>query len=114
MKLTEPDIKIKVTRENLKTLNFYLSEILVNSNIYLEEITKDKEFKKIMLYNLQSAYEKITKIQFKNYFSQTNYKALLKFTNGERLTLVKLVIYYPLPLDINFIEYELKNKLITT
>jgi len=111
MKLTEPNTKIKVNESNLKSFTSYLHEILINSNDYLNHLTADKFFKKILLHNLKTIYENACKIQFKN-FGLYHYKGVINLSDAERQSLVKLFTFYPLPLDINFIEYELTKKLL--
>lgn len=112
MKLTAPDIKIKVNKSNTKTLYDYLHELIINSDKYFETVTSEKLFKKIFLHHLKSTYEKVSKILFKHYHDAHDYKETLKITDAERHTLVVMFSFYPLPLDINFIDYELKQNLL--
>lgn len=115
MKLTEPNIKIKVNESNLKSLTSYLYEIILNSDKYLQPWEVPKIFKKIVLHNIKEIYQKACKIQFKNFALEiygSKYKGVLNITDAERHSLIVISSLYPLPLDINFIEYELKNQLL--
>ena len=112
MKLTEPDIKIKLNGSNAKSLYDYLHELIVNSDKYLQPVTNEKLFKKIFIHNLKTTFEKVSKILFKRFYDVKEFTESLKVTDAERHTLIVLFSFYPLPLDINFIDYELKKNLL--
>lgn len=112
MKLTKPPLKVKVNRENLLSLLNYLNHIHDYKSEYLNPLIKSDKFIYIILaYNLESIIEKVINTIYKNHH-KTPYKTNLQFNEAERLTLIKLAIYYPLPLDIEFINYELQKNLI--
>ena len=112
MKLTEPDTKITVKRSNVLSLNQYIYELLTNTEEYFNIITADKTYKKILIHNIKTFYEKLNKLIFKYAYVTNEYKSSIKFTDSEKLTFVKVFSIYPLPMDINFIEYELTKKLL--
>jgi hypothetical protein len=112
MKLTEPDTKLKLKRSNLLSLNSYLYELLTNTEDYFAHISQDKTFKHILIHNIKTVYEKVSKILFKNAYITNEFKTVFSLNEAEKLTLIKLTSLYALPMDINFIEYELTKKLI--
>ena len=110
MRLTENDLKIKCSPDNLRTLLNYLNEIADNSDLYLKLFLKKATYN-IYNYHLNGIREKVIKLLFNN--AGTG-KALttLKLSHAERIVLYDTGARYPLPLDINFIEYEIKNRLL--
>lgn len=113
MKLTEPDLKIKCKADHLNTLLEYLKEIIEHHNEYLQSFVHNSTVRRIYRHNLSTLCEKTAKAVFSNInLSGVKKNITLKLSYAERITLSSVVDYYPLPLDINFIEYEIKNKLI--
>ena len=112
MKIATPDIKIKCKVSHLNTLIRYLAELLTNYDQYIKATTQEnKNGKEICKYHLQTISEKVSKLIFNN-TTYKDIKCTLKLNHAERLTLNTITSYYPLPLDINFIEYEIKNGLL--
>ena len=113
MKLTEPDLKIKCKASHLNTLLEYLREIIENHNEYLETFIHNSTVRRIYRHNLSTLCEKVAKCVFNYININPNGKEIsLKLNYAERITLSSVVDHYPLPMEINFIEYEIKNKLI--
>lgn len=111
MRLTEPDIKIKCTNSHLKTLLEYLSELIDHWENYSLNLFYKPVIKVVYKHHLNSIREKAIKLIFSNVGTEkTNFT--LKLNHAERITLFDISAHYPLPLEINFLEYEIKNKLL--
>ena len=114
MKLTEPNTKVKVKTAHLVTLMNYLQHLNEYKDEYLKPLGS-KITLQIYLHNLNTLREKIAKILFNHCITvkvDNDKKHNLIFTEGERITFFYVTTYYPLPMDINFIEYEIKNGLL--
>lgn len=110
MRLTENDLKIKCSADHLRTLLSYLNEIATNSEAYLKMFLKEP-VRKIYEHNINAIREKAIKLLFNGTGSgRINHN--LKLSHAERIVLYEVGARYPLPLDINFIEYEIKNRLL--
>lgn len=111
MKLTEPDTKIKCNYVNAKTFYEYLIEVINNNEMYFKPLHIGKMHTEVYKYNLCTLCEKVSKLMFKYVWSHSQ-KFTLSINHAERITLLFIVNHYPLPLDINFIEYQIKNGLL--
>lgn len=111
MKLTQPDLKIKCKLAHLKSLCEYLTEIVNNHDDYLKPFVNPSTLRRIYRHNLATILEKTAKLIF-NHINEPNKNLTLKFNEAERMTFFSVSAYYPLPLDINFIEYETKKGLL--
>lgn len=112
MKLTKPEIKVKVNRDNLISLLSYLEHLAEYLNEYSHPIIKgDKYYFNILEHNLKSITEKVINTIYKNHHKNP-YKVNITFNQAERLTLLRYASAYPFPLDIEFINYELNKNLI--
>lgn len=111
MRLTEPEIKIKCTNGHLKTLLEYLSEITDHWQDYSLSLFYKPVIKSVYKHHLNSIREKVIKIIFSN-VGTDKINFTLKLNHAERITLFDISAHYPLPLEINFLEYEIKNKLL--
>lgn len=110
MKLTENDLKIKCSADHLRSLLSYLNEIATNSEAYLKLFLK-APVRKIYEHNVNAIREKVIKLLF-NGTGSGRINHSLRLSHAERIVLNELSDRYPLPLDINFIEYEIKNRLL--
>lgn len=111
MKLNTQDTKIKVKVSHLNTFIKYLAHIIDNHDDYLKTFIGNSTVRRIYRYHLNTLAEKVAKLIF-NYTAHVDLKCTLKITEAERLVLFQVTAYYSLPMDINFIEYEIKNGLI--
>lgn len=111
MKLNEKPIKIKCRVSNLNTLMRYLRHLITNHDVYLEPFVFNSTVRRIYRFHLNTLAEKVAKLIF-NYTAETDLKCVLQITEAERLVLFEVTANYPLPMDINFIEYEIKNGLL--
>ena len=112
MKLTKPEIKVKVNRDNLLSLLNYFEHLSEYLPEYLTPIVKDDKFYfNILEHNIKTITEKVLNTIYKNHHKNP-YKVNLIFNEAERLTLLRLNTSYNLPLDIEFINYELNKSLI--
>lgn len=111
MKLTEPDLKIKVRVSNLSSFCYYLSEILKHYEKYVNNELFSNSINGIIKHSLQTLLEKSGKLALRH-LSLRDVKCTLSINYAERLALYELTARYPLPLEINFIEYEIKNGLL--
>lgn len=114
MKLTEQNTKIKVKAQHIVTLMNYLQHIDEFKNDYLKPLF-NKITLEIYIHNLNLLREKLAKVLFNHCISGKISKEknhTLTITEGERLTLYHVTSHYPLPMDINFIEFEIKNGLL--
>lgn len=112
MKLTQPDLKIKCKYAHLKTLYDYLREIIEHHEEYLISFVFNKSVRRLYRHTLSTLCEKVAKFMF-NHINEQNKLFTLKFTDAERMVFFEVTKYYPLPMDINFIEYEIKNGLLS-
>lgn len=111
MKLTQPDLKIKCKYAHSKTLYEYLIEIINNSEAYLKTFISNHHVRRIYSHHLATICEKVAKQMF-NHVHNQNKNFTLKLNEAERMSLYIITSNYPLPMDINFIEYEIKNGLL--
>lgn len=111
MQLNESDLKIKCSESHLKTLLEYLSEIVEHHDDYLKPFVYNSTMRRIYRFHLNGLREKIIKLLFRTYGTQ-KLNFTLRMSHAERITLFDVSANYSLPLEINFIEYEIKNKLL--
>lgn len=111
MKISQPDIKVKCNLSNLQTLAGYLTELIKNHDEYLKGFVYNSTIRRLYRHQLSTLFEKVAKLIFHN-INLPAKKLSLKINESERMVLVSVSAYYPLPLDINFIEYEIKNGLL--
>lgn len=111
MKLTEPDLKIKLSLDQLNSLSNYLKEVITNFDKYSEPFNSHKLLRKLIEHNLKTCLEKVAKLFFNNAFRGKK-GVTLKINHSERMSLYHTTAYYALPLDINFVEFEIKNGLL--
>lgn len=113
MKLTLQPVKIKANREQLLSFLQYLNHLSDYLPEYLTPLTPDRFYKEILKENLKAITEQVIRAIFNNsHKDTTKIKIPLKLSHEQRIVLIVLTSAYPLPLDINFIEYEIKNKLV--
>lgn len=111
MKLNPTPLKIKCKVSHLNTLIRYLGHLITNHDVYLEPFVYNSTVRRIYRYHLNTLSEKVAKLIF-NYTAHVDLKCTLSITEAERLVLFEVTANYPLPLDINFIEFEIKNGLL--
>lgn len=111
MKLTQPDLKIKCKYAHTKTLYEYLMEIINNSEAYLKTFVSNSNVRTVYKHHIATICEKVAKLMFNNLHNQQK-NFTLKLNEAERMSLYILTSNYPLPMDINFIEYEIKKGLL--
>lgn len=111
MKLTQPDLMIKCKYAHIKTLYDYLIEIINNSQAYFKPCNISAHLVNIYKHNLSTLCEKAAKLMFK-YVNERNKNFSVKLNEAERMSLFFVASFYPLPMDINFIEYEINKGLL--
>lgn len=111
MRLNESDIKIKCSESHLKTLLEYLSEMVEHHEDYFKTFIHNSTMRRIYRFHLNGLREKIVKLLFRSAGTQ-KINFTLSMSHAERITLFDVSANYPLPLEINFLEYEIKNKLL--
>lgn len=112
MEIPQHLIKIKLTYLNALSINAYLLEIIKNNEAYLFVIEQSKAKQAVYLQHIINLFKPLSRHVLNHALTKKNF--LLKLNPGERFTLVLITAQYPLPLDINFIEWEIKNQLFKT
>ena len=114
MKLTQNETKIKLNKSNLFSLSQYLTHLAEFSNTYMKPHFNNITYL-LHLHNVNTIREKVGHIFYKSIsieIKAIDLKHTLKLTEGERLTFYAITTHYPLPMDINFIEYEINKRMI--
>ena len=112
MKLTKPEIKVKINKDNALSLLSYLNHLSEYFPEYMEPITKgDIFYYHILEHNCKSLSGKVINTIVKNQY-KNGFKTNLTIDHAERCFLLRLVSAYSLPLDIEFINYELNKNFI--
>lgn len=111
MKFSSPDLKFKCKLEHLHTFLEYLREIDRHFIYYSEVFNVGATYKALIKENVLKISEKTAALIFK-YAGENKKLITVKLTHTERLSMLTLINHFPLPLQINFFEYEITNKLI--
>lgn len=107
------DVKIKCNLTQLNSFVEYLKEILTNYDQYLNCNFNNKFQYEVMRHEITTLSEKTMKLFISKAFrGHKDKKFTLSITHTQRISLFNITALYPLPLDINFIEYEIKNGLL--
>lgn len=103
-------LKLTLTRSTALEFLKYLDEINKHFNNYFDPIDKDGLYKNIVLSNLLQLQKNLINVIFRNGMNnKSNFK--LAVSNAERLSLFKIITYYPLHYSLAGIEFEIINGL---
>lgn len=104
-------LKLKLSLQQLNSFSDYIREILLNYKSYSASFILDKITINIFEESLKTLLAKTVILSVNGYFTNKK-KISVKVEYTERMALVYVTGIYPLPLDVNFIEYEIKNGLL--
>ncbi len=109
MRLTEPDIKVRTTKENVIYLVNYLQHCV---ELQVVDSYTNPFFKSLVSFSLQTLTEKLMKLAFKTMQDKADKALAFKVNQAERVTMSILFLRVPVSPELQSIETQILNRLI--